>query len=94
MGVSRITLLKMATCFTCQLMIRGYHVYKHIWEAEDGETLNCVRETTNRYEPFSVAVILIFANYRGTTKFMKINPLQKFQHLRYLSGLTNSWSKC
>ena len=57
MGVSRITLLKMAACFTCQSMIRGYHVYKHIWEAEDGETLNCVRETSNRHDPFSVAVI-------------------------------------
>ena len=57
MGVSRITLLKMATCFTCQSMIRGYHVYMHIWEAEDGETLNCVRETTNRCDPFSVVVI-------------------------------------
>ena len=57
MGVSRITLLKVATCFTCQSMITGYHVYKHIWEAEDGETLNCVMEITNRRDPFSVAVI-------------------------------------
>ena len=32
-------------------------MYKHIWEAEDGETLNCVRETTNRRDPFSVGVI-------------------------------------
>ena len=32
-------------------------VYKHIWEAEDGETLNCMRETSNRRDFFSVAVI-------------------------------------
>ena len=27
--------------------------------AEDGETLNCMRETTNRRDPFSVAVIVV-----------------------------------
>ena len=32
-------------------------MYKHIWEAADGKTLNCVRETTNRCDPFSVANI-------------------------------------
>ena len=32
-------------------------VYRHIWEAEDVETLDCVRETTNRRDSFSVAVI-------------------------------------
>ena len=37
-------------------MVRGYHVYKAIWEAVDGETLNCCRETTNRLDPFVVAV--------------------------------------
>ena len=38
-------------------MIRGYHIYKEIWEASHGETFDCVRETGNRFDPFAVAVI-------------------------------------
>ena len=37
-------------------MIRGYHVYKDIWDAVDGEILECFREVTNRRDPFAVAV--------------------------------------
>ena len=37
-------------------MIRGYYVYKDIWDAVDGEILECFREVTNRHDPFTVAV--------------------------------------
>ena len=47
----------MAASFSVQAMVRGYHVYKDIWNAVDGETLGCRRETTNVHDPFSVTVV-------------------------------------
>ena len=42
-------------------VIQGYHVhihvYKDIWEAVEGEILDCIRERKNRLNPFAVAVI-------------------------------------
>ena len=38
-------------------MIRGYHIYKEIWEASYGETFDCMRETGNSFDPFAVAVV-------------------------------------
>ena len=37
-------------------VIRGYHVYKDIWEAVEGEILDCIRERTNRLDPFAVCI--------------------------------------
>ena len=37
-------------------MIRGYHEYQGIWEAEVGENLTCVREPSNVRDPRAVAV--------------------------------------
>ena len=37
--------------------IRGYHVYKEIWSAVVGETLECRMETSNLIDPYAVAVI-------------------------------------
>ena len=48
---------KMAISFEYGSVIRGYHIYKEIWEASHGETFDCVRETGNRFDPFAVAVI-------------------------------------
>ena len=36
--------------------IRGYHVYKDIWEAAVGESLTCERETNNPRDRYAVAV--------------------------------------
>lgn len=38
-------------------MIRGYHVYKDVWTAVDGELLQCRREPNNIYDPFAVSVV-------------------------------------
>ena len=40
-------------------MVRGYHVYKDIWDTGEGETLIhvCVRETSNQNYPYAVAVV-------------------------------------
>uniref|UniRef100_A0A1X7UQN4 HIRAN domain-containing protein n=1 Tax=Amphimedon queenslandica TaxID=400682 RepID=A0A1X7UQN4_AMPQE len=44
--------------FCCVSMVRGYHVYKTVWEAAvDGEVLLCKRETENGHDPYAVAVI-------------------------------------
>ena len=44
--------------FTVNSMIRGYHVYKDIWENPTiGEELICKREVGNPKDPISVAVI-------------------------------------
>ena len=37
--------------------VRGYHVYKDIWEASIGEELPCKRENGNRADPFAVAAV-------------------------------------
>ena len=38
-----------------EAMIRGYHEYQSIWEAEIGEKLTCIREPGN---PYAVAVTI------------------------------------
>ena len=36
--------------------VRGYHVYKEMWEAVIGEVLECHREPTNATDRYAVAV--------------------------------------
>ena len=37
--------------------MRGYHVYKDIWEAALGEELDCTRERGNPRDAYAVAVV-------------------------------------
>lgn len=39
-----------------EAMIRGYHEYQSIWEADVGESLTCIREPGNVRDPYAVAV--------------------------------------
>ena len=39
-----------------EAMIRGYHEYQSIWEAEVGENLTCIREPGNVRDSYAVAV--------------------------------------
>lgn len=43
--------------FTVESMVRGYHVYSSIWEAEIDEILPCLRETNYLKDPFAVSVV-------------------------------------
>ena len=43
--------LEMETC------VRGFHVYKAIWEAAVGEELECGRERGNRVDRYAMAVV-------------------------------------
>ncbi len=40
--------------FVFESCVRGYHVYKDIWEASVGEELPCQRENGNHADPFAV----------------------------------------
>ena len=42
--------------YVVEAMIRGYHEYQSIWEAEVGENLTCIREPGNVRDPYAVAV--------------------------------------
>ena len=42
--------------FTVESCIRGYHVYKDIWNATIGEELECVRESDNPADRYAVAM--------------------------------------
>ena len=46
----------MAATFTLISCVRGYHVYKDIWDPVVGETLNCEREDRNPQDPYAVSV--------------------------------------
>ena len=43
--------------FTINLCIRGYHVYKDIWNPLIGETLNCQAEFGNVHDPYAVVAL-------------------------------------
>ena len=49
--------LQVMPSFCVNSMVRGYHVYKDVWQAMDGEILSCMRETSNGHDPFAVAVL-------------------------------------
>ncbi len=46
-----------SSSFELESMIRGYHVYKDIWLAVDGQVLQSRRETSNGHDPFAVSVV-------------------------------------
>ena len=38
-------------------MVRGYHIYKDVWDAVIGQTLPCQMKSRNASDPYAVAVI-------------------------------------
>ena len=41
--------------FVLDSCVRGYHMYKDLWNATPGKTLTCIREWGNRNDVFTVA---------------------------------------
>ena len=39
----------MASEFSVEAMVRGYHIYEGIWDAAVGDELPCQREPDNRH---------------------------------------------
>ena len=42
--------------FTVESCVRGYHVYKDIWDATVGEELECARESDNPADRYAFAM--------------------------------------
>ena len=42
--------------FTFSSCVRGYHVYKDVWNPSVGETVNCECEGRNPEDPYAVAL--------------------------------------
>ena len=53
MHVVEVEALKMESKVSC---IRGYHVYKDIWDAAIGEVLVCEREPRNVEDRYAIAI--------------------------------------
>ena len=49
--------MSIMSSFSVESMVRGYHVYKDIWDAVVGEEFPCKRKDGNRVDPFAVAVV-------------------------------------
>ena len=52
------------TMYEMEAMIRGYHVYATVWDAQIGEELYCATETGNIRDPYAAWVCT-----RGHWKF-------------------------
>ncbi len=48
---------RMSSSFEVEAMVRGFHVYKDIWNASLGEYLQCIREFGNPQDIYAVAVL-------------------------------------
>ena len=72
--------------------VRGYHVYKEIWEAELSEILECVRETNNKTDRYAVAVKKNGNNSWPHSKISRICSLfLKHQSSRISCKVTGTW---
>ena len=47
---------KVTLTFILDSCVRGYHMYKDLWNTTLGETLTCIRERGNRNDVLAVAV--------------------------------------
>ncbi len=47
----------MENYFSLEAMVRGYHIYKEVWESNVGERLACETEQNNSFDMNAVAVI-------------------------------------
>ncbi len=45
-----------STTFTVESTVRGYHVYRAVWDASNEEELSCERESGNPHDLYAVAI--------------------------------------
>ena len=43
--------------YSCESSIRGYHIYKDIWDPRMGEKLSCLQEPGNVHDIYAVSVM-------------------------------------
>ena len=53
----RVTCQKSMETFQKESCVRGYHIYRELWDAVVGEELECQRERGNATDMYAVAVI-------------------------------------
>ena len=84
MASSMATSSSSNSTFTYSLpsMVHGYHIYKDIWSAEKGEDLKCVRETSNHFDPFGVAVVKTLLEQSGMCQ-KNLCPVFTFYQARW-----------
>ena len=67
--------------FSMQAMVRGYHVFKLIWDAAcDDDILPCEREVGNPHNPSSVAVKkgIVVVGHVLFNYIFYIHPLRRY----------------
>ena len=60
LGVGKISqdiVMAAESTFTISSVVCGYHVYKGIWNAPQGQVLPCRSDRTNLHDPFAVSVV-------------------------------------
>ena len=55
--ISRDIVIAAESTFTISSVVRGYHVYKGIWNTPQGEVPPCRSDRTNLHDPFTVSVV-------------------------------------
>ena len=55
--ILRLLHVAIMSSFLVESVVRGYHVYKDIWDAVVGQEFPCKPEDGNRVDPFAVAVV-------------------------------------
>ena len=43
--------------YTVETVVRGYHMYKEVWDATIGQVLPCQKEHGNVHDPYAVTVL-------------------------------------
>ena len=74
--------------------VRGYHIYKDVWRAAEGEDLECERETNNTHDTYAVAVTkegrvisILIKRYNGTLRSAKMAAEAEDDNRRLLRSL-------
>ena len=85
-------------CFSFESCVRGYHVYKDIWKANDGEQLPCQCETSNRSDPFAVAIVKSGGNcWACTTQdilgLLSVPTQKRYYQHPSVGGWKHSWGE-
>ena len=84
--------------------VRGYQVYKNIWDASIGEELACQREPSNGVDCYAVAAkfwTVKFSTFIATDELYEILPLSKntrytvyyYLDVQKLSGWVFVWKR-
>ena len=61
-----------------QAAVRGFHVYKAIWEPKDSEVLACSHEENNTHDPFAIKTCQLDSGKTVGHLPMELSRISKF----------------